>query len=187
MISTWGDTDHNDGTKGTQPRFTRITNNFAHEMGLFEKQSSFYFQAKACQTFLDGNIAFNGPRAMINFNDGFGGGNTVSNSLIFNTCRESGDHGPINSWDRLPFITKVAYGYPSYDAAPTNTTKNFIMANYGGSQAFDNDDGSSWYHTFENFFYSADGFKMDYACFNVASFLPGHGDKLYKNKCIVAD
>jgi hypothetical protein len=33
------------------------------------------------------------PRAAVNFNDGFGGGNSVSNNLIFNTCRESGDHG----------------------------------------------------------------------------------------------
>jgi len=33
-------------------------------------------------------------------NDGFGGGNDIDSNLIWNTCRESGDHGPINSWDR---------------------------------------------------------------------------------------
>ena len=27
------------------------------------------------------------------------------NNLIFNSCRESADHGPINSWDRQPFVT----------------------------------------------------------------------------------
>lgn len=35
-------------------------------------------QAKACQTQLEDNIVFNGPRAAINFNDGFGGGTNVS-------------------------------------------------------------------------------------------------------------
>ena len=39
--------------------------------------------------------------------DGFGGGNIVTGNLIFNTCRESGDHGPINSWDRQAFFTDV--------------------------------------------------------------------------------
>ena len=43
-------------------------------------------------------VFFNGPRAGANFNDGFGGGNEVESNLIFNMCRESTDHGPINSW-----------------------------------------------------------------------------------------
>lgn len=205
-MAAWGNTHENDGTGGDQPRETSITRNFVHEIGIYEKQSSFWFQAKTCQTFIDKNIAFNGPRAMINFNDGFGGGNNVSHSLIFNTCRESGDHGPINSWDRQPFITKVKYGYPSYDAAITSTFENFIIANYGGSQSFDNDDGSSWYSSFKNFFYSADGFKMDYGghdsnfhdnlivtlpydgqnCINTWPFKKGHGDQFWENHCIIA-
>jgi hypothetical protein len=45
--------------------------------------------------------------AMINVNDGFGGGNNITGNSIYNTCRQSGDHGPINSWDRMPFLTKV--------------------------------------------------------------------------------
>jgi hypothetical protein len=44
---------------------------------------------------------------MINVNDGFGGGNNITGNSIYNTCRQSGDHGPINSWDRMPFLTKV--------------------------------------------------------------------------------
>ena len=42
---------------------------------------------------VDGNIFINGPRAGINFNDGFGGGNAVTNNLFANQCRQSGDHG----------------------------------------------------------------------------------------------
>ena len=39
---------------------------------------------------------YNGPRAHINFNDGFRGGARVKSNLMFNSCRESGDHGPFN-------------------------------------------------------------------------------------------
>ena len=37
--------------------------------------------------------------AGVNFNDGFGSGNLLKNNLIFNIVRETGDHGPFNSWD----------------------------------------------------------------------------------------
>ena len=53
-------------------------------------------QAKTALTTIDGNVMFNGPRAGINYNDGFGGGDVISNNLVFSTCRESGDHGPFN-------------------------------------------------------------------------------------------
>eukprot|EP00475_Leptophrys_vorax_P015850 TRINITY_DN2221_c0_g1_i2.p1 TRINITY_DN2221_c0_g1~~TRINITY_DN2221_c0_g1_i2.p1 ORF type:complete len:721 (-),score=206.27 TRINITY_DN2221_c0_g1_i2:490-2652(-) len=144
-MASWGFTNFEDGTNGEQPRFTTVSFNIAREVGHFQKQSSMWFQAKTAQTTLEGNIFFNTPRAAINFNDGFGGGNVVKNNVIFNTCKESGDHGPINSWDRQPFLTDVRDGTPSYTPAMNDIQRNFIIANYGGSQGFDNDDGSSWY------------------------------------------
>jgi hypothetical protein len=39
----------------------------------------------------------NGPRAGINWNDGFAGNNRVEGNLVFNMVRETGDHGPFNS------------------------------------------------------------------------------------------
>jgi hypothetical protein len=33
--------------------------------------------------------------AGINLNDGFGGSSRIAQNLIFNFCRESGDHGPL--------------------------------------------------------------------------------------------
>ena len=85
--------------------------NVAREIGHYEKQSSCWFQAKSALNTLIGNIMFNMPRAAININDGFGGGNDVSEvvvcetcqshhtyqELLFNTCRESTDHGCIAS------------------------------------------------------------------------------------------
>jgi len=201
----WGYTDEEDGTDGLQPRFTYLLRNYAREIGIIQKQSSFWNQAKACQTIIEGNILFNGPRAGINFNDGFGGGTRVKGNLIFNQCRETGDHGPINSWDRQPFVTDVAYGYPSFDAAMTNVTQNLIWANYGSSQGFDTDDGSSWYDISSNFMFQADGYKMDFGghdtvldgnlfwkdggddqnCINTADFLYGHGCRYTNNKCLL--
>ena len=42
------------GADGNQPRGTRIINNIVHEIGLYEKQSSCWFQAKSAQTLLEG-------------------------------------------------------------------------------------------------------------------------------------
>ena len=155
---------------------------------------------------------------------------------IWNACRQSGDHGPINSWDRMPFLTDIAtggVGPATYAAALSETSHSMIIANYGASQGFDNDDGSSWcvpspllsqpariraapcsprlspslsflrYDTHDNFFYDADGFKMDYGghdskfhnnvviavhgqnCVGTASFIAGHATSLYENDCVV--
>ena len=97
-LATWGDTDGYDATGGTQPRFTTVEQNVMKELGLYQKQSSGWGQNKACQNMIRNNLMFNLPRAAINFNDGLGGGNLVKGNVIFNTCRESGDHGPINRY-----------------------------------------------------------------------------------------
>ena len=157
-----GCTDEDDGTGGLQPRASRVTRNYVREIGILQKQSSAWFQAKSCLNSVASNVLFNGPRAAINFNDGFGGGTNVSANAIFNECRETSDHGPINSWDRQPFLTEVAHGTPSYDAAMNSVDHNLIISNYGSSQGFDTDDGSSWYDIHHNFFFDADGWKMDY-------------------------
>jgi len=204
-MAGWGYTQENDGTDGQQPRHTQLTRNYVHEFGHYEKQSSFWFQAKACLTQIEGNVVFNGPRAGINFNDGFGGGTNVTQNLIYNQCRESGDHGAMNSWDRTAYISDVKDGTPSYTAQMNSVDTNFIIANYGASQGFDTDDGSSWYDIHDNFFFMADAWKMDYGghdsrftgniiyhghndgqnCVNTWPFLPGHGAVWEGNKCVL--
>ena len=83
-----------DGSNGDQPRYNRIDHNLCRELGIYEKQSSFYTQFKAGYNLVDHNIVYNGPRAHLNHNDGFAGGTVHDGNLIFNSCRESGDHGP---------------------------------------------------------------------------------------------
>merc|ERR1712154_504187 len=135
-----------DGTDGNQPRGVQFIQNLVHEIGIWEKQSSMWFQAKSCSNVIDRNIFFNGPRAGINFNDGFGGNTTMKKNLLFNTCRESGDHGPFNSWDRQVFVTKVnENGTPSVIKEYDYHIQNFMIANYNSVNAIDNDDGSAYY------------------------------------------
>ena len=206
-IATWGETKDYDGTEENFPMYTVIQHNLMRELGIYQKQSSAVGQCKAAMTTIRNNIMFNMPRAAINFNDMLGGGDIVEGNLIFNTCRESGDHGPSNTWDRQPFLTTLRYGTdtPSFDPIPRIIRHNLIFANYGASQGVDNDDGSSWYHIYRNVFYDAKGFKMDYGghdsvfednlvlsyglnhsdCFEVANFLPGHGHAMRRNKCLV--
>ena len=191
-----------DGTDGNQPRFSCILNNFVHELGIWEKQSSFYFQAKSCQNLIKGNIFFNGPRAGINFNDGFGGDSNVTENFLFNTCRESGDHGPFNSWDRQVFVTKVRDGTPNPDKVYDYIQSNFMIANYHSKLAIDNDDGSNYYKTHGNFFaYSSRGMKNDFGGhdnhhynniyayvgtgFKINSQLEGHEDYFYNNTVVM--
>jgi len=151
-IASWGQPDREDGTNGKQPRFTTVSENFVREIGHYQKQSSFYFQAETAQTILKNNIVFNIPRAAVNFNDGFGGKNEMSQNLFFNTCRESSDHGAFNSWDRLPYITRIRDGSRSSVPGWNNMHHNFIVANYAADGGcLDNDDGSSYYDINNNF------------------------------------
>jgi hypothetical protein len=68
FAAAWGDTDGVDATNGNQPRGTLLTGNLVGELGIWEKQSSFWFQAKACLSTIADNVIFNLPRAAINFN-----------------------------------------------------------------------------------------------------------------------
>ena len=124
VIASWGHTkevdgaEGNDGTDGNQPRGTKIIANIIRENGHYSKQASPYFQAKTAQTLLQRNIFFNGPRAGINFNDGFGGGNEIAENLVFNFCRESSDHGPFNSCTHLDLDALTGHSCPAARIPP---------------------------------------------------------------------
>jgi hypothetical protein len=96
-----------------------------------------------------------GPRAGVNFDDGLGGGSVVTRNVLFNFCRESSDHGPFNSWDRVVYVYDGADGEAkSGTVLKKNDTISFnwVLANYHSSMAIDNDDGSCFYDTHDNVF-----------------------------------
>lgn len=203
-IALWGDTDGYNATARTFPLNTRIEGNVMSELGIYQKQSSSVFISKAALTTIRNNVMFNIARAAINFNDMVGGGDVIDRNVIFNTCRESGDHGPINSWDRQPFLTDLLDGFtPSFVPIRRIISYNLIFANYGANQGIDNDDGSSWFHAYRNVMYWSNGFKMDYGghdsifednlvigypnkqvCIGFGSFFEGHGHIVRRNICL---
>ena len=66
-IATLGTTDLIFGTASTFPNRIHITNNHIHEVGVYGKQTSCYFQALAANVTLRNNLCYNGPRAGINW------------------------------------------------------------------------------------------------------------------------
>ena len=65
--------------------------------GYHQKQSSCVFIAKSMFVNVVENVAFNGPRAHVNQNDALGMGHLMARNVMWNSCRESSDHGVFNS------------------------------------------------------------------------------------------
>ena len=106
VLAGWGETKEWDGRNGDQPRGTVVRDNYIHELGFVEKQSSAWFQALTATTTIENNIMFNmrtsqprsspvivsdpgccwsTARAAINFNDGFGGGDELIVSCVLSS------------------------------------------------------------------------------------------------------
>ena len=82
------------------------------------------------------------------------GGSQMTWNLVWNTCRESQDHGPFNSWGRVPYLFPFPNGTISQGIKPQydELAFNFIVAGGGANGgSFDHDDGSSFYVDHDNF------------------------------------
>jgi hypothetical protein len=148
-----GTTNGIDGFSVTsQPMNTLIQSNLIHETGIYIKQSSPVLISVSRSVSVIGNLMFNMPRAAVNINDGFYGNHTISYNVLFNANRETGDHGPINSWDRQPYLTDAAKsGVPSLSQHISYIHHNTLVANYHSTWPIDHDDGSCFYEDSYNF------------------------------------
>jgi hypothetical protein len=148
-----GSTDGIDGfSVASQPANTLIKSNIMHETGIYIKQSAAVLVAVSGSVSIIGNLMFNMPRAAVNVNDGFYGNHTISWNVMFNTVRETGDHGPINTWDRQPYLTDaVQPGLPSLWQHQSYIHHNTLFGNYRVNYAIDHDDGSCFYEDSYNF------------------------------------
>ena len=64
-------------------------------------------------------------------------------------------------------------GLPAPSRSGTTSSQNFMIANYNSQEAIDNDDGSAYYQTHDNFFaYSGYGMKNDFG---------GHDNRHFNN------
>jgi len=141
------------------PSHCYVYNNLIHDIGLFEKQIS-GVELSMCQYItISHNSIYDTPRAGINVSEGTWGGHIIEYNDIFNTVKETGDHGSFNSWGRDRFwhpnrstMNDITRNYPSLilaDAVATTTIRNNRFRCDRGWD-IDLDDGSSNYHIYNN-------------------------------------
>ena len=58
-ITMIGSTEQIDGTGGDQPRFSTISQNLLHEIGVYQKQATPIWQSLACASNISNNVVFN--------------------------------------------------------------------------------------------------------------------------------
>ena len=140
------------------PSACLIHNNLIHDIGVFGKQVAGVFLSLSKENIISHNHIFNTPRAAICFNDGLHGGHLVEKNDVHHTVRETGDHGPFNSWGRERFwCEKQSHGqgasHPAgdvlSDARNTSVIRNNRFVDNNG-WGIDLDDGSSNYHVYNN-------------------------------------
>ena len=115
------------------PSKLEISQNLIREVGIWGKQTSCFFQGVSGNNNFENNVCFNGPRAMVNINDGMLGLTNITGNVLFNGCRESDDHGNFNSWDRTPILhlSDDATGEATWSPGYSTVTRNLIINSYG--------------------------------------------------------
>jgi len=145
------------GSNHAYPAECIVSNNSIHDIGQFGKQTAGVFISVSENNVISHNHIYNLPRAAVCINDGTWGGHIIEYNDIHDTVRETGDHGPFNSWGRDRFwCLQQSHGPASHEAGNVkldarNTTiirNNRFKDNKGWG--IDLDDGSSNYHVCNN-------------------------------------
>lgn len=152
--------DREKGPKGNNyPADCLVKDNLIHKIGLFEKQIT-GIELSMCQSItVSHNSIYDTPRAGINVSEGTWGGHIIEFNDIFDTVKETGDHGSFNSWGRDRFwhpdyktMEEMTTNHPELillDAVKTTTIRhNRFRCDRGWD--IDLDDGSSNYHIYNN-------------------------------------
>ncbi|GJI99913.1 peptide-binding protein [Duganella rhizosphaerae] len=141
------------------PRDSAAVDNLIHDIGQIDRQAAGVQIAMAARITVDHNTIYRVPRAGINIGDGAWGGHRITYNDVFDTVRESGDHGAFNSWgrdrywdpDRKEMERRVAADprLPLLDAVePIVMRRNRFRCDHGWD--VDLDDGASNYLIEEN-------------------------------------
>ena len=80
-----------------------VYNNLIHTIGLFEKQIAGVELSMSKSITVSHNSIYDVPRAGINVSEGTWGGHIIEYNDVFETVKETGDHGTFNSWGRDRF------------------------------------------------------------------------------------
>jgi len=104
------------------PANCKIFDNLIFNSGLVEKQSA-GVELSMCQSItVSHNTIYDVPRAGINVSEGTWGGHIIEYNDVFNTVKESGDHGSFNSWGR------DRYWHPNKSTLDSIVENNFDLA-----------------------------------------------------------
>jgi hypothetical protein len=157
--------DEIDRAKGPRsnnyPADCRVHDNLIHQIGLYEKQITGVELSMCRAITVSHNSIYDTPRAGINISEGTWGGHILEFNDVFNTVRETGDHGSFNSWGRDRFwhparntldsllTTDVHRALILADATETTVIRhNRFRCDRGWD--IDLDDGSTNYHIYNN-------------------------------------
>ena len=144
---------------GNFPRNCIAYDNLLHDIGEIEKQATGVEIEIASSIIVRHNSIYNTSRAGINIGDGCFGGHLIEYNDVFNTVRETGDHGSFNSWGRdrywapdrnyMDSIVKIYPWLITLDARKqTIIRNNRFRCDHGWD--IDLDDGSSNYYIYNN-------------------------------------
>jgi hypothetical protein len=158
LVGTLGTTN---GTRRAFPYECAVSNNLIHDGGVFGKQVAGVYISRAKRITAAHNTIFNMPRAGICIGDGTWGGHVIEYNHIYDTVRETGDHGPFNAWGRERFWSltqshsdysrsrSLEAGDVKIDAMePVILRNNFFEDSSGWG--LDMDDGASNYEIYNN-------------------------------------
>lgn len=134
-----------------------VENCIMHDIGDFGKQVAAVFISMSHKIRVSHCTIYNCPRAGICINDGTWGGHIIENCDIWETVRETGEHGPFNSWGRERFWpgTVLTKHLVKLDAIDPTIVRNNRIANFresisAGNWTIDLDDGSSYFEIYNN-------------------------------------
>lgn len=82
------------------PKDCKVYDNLMFNLGYVEKQSAGVQLSMSEDITVSHNTIYNVPRSGINVNEGTWGGYIIEYNDVFNTVKETGDHGSFNSWGR---------------------------------------------------------------------------------------
>ena len=141
------------------PADCRVYDNLIHRIGLYEKQITGIELSMSQSIVVSHNSIYDTPRAGINISEGTWGGHVIEFNDVFDTVKETGDHGSFNSWGRdrfwhpvRPTMDSIADMAPELilaDAVSTTVIRNNRFRCDRGWD-IDLDDGSCNFHIYNN-------------------------------------
>ena len=152
--------DINKGPKNDNyPAYCTVYDNLIHSIGLYEKQVTGVELSMCSHITISHNSIYNTPRAGLNISEGTWGGHIIEFNDVFDTVKETGDHGSFNSWGRDRFwhpdyavMEDIVAKNPALILAdivePVTIRNNRFRCDRGWD--IDLDDGSSNYHIYNN-------------------------------------